>query len=81
MWLIPSTSCRSVAASAGTTMCVAKRLGHAYVGVDLNPAYIDLSIERLQIPIVFPHERKAAKKRRPRVAEQRELFVLKEGTS
>lgn len=59
---------------AGTTMCVSRRLGYAYVGVELNPAYIDLSIERLSQPIIFPHERKTAKKRRPKVAEQSVLF-------
>lgn len=33
---------------AGTTMMVSKQLGRKYVGVELNQAYIDLSLKRIQ---------------------------------
>lgn len=59
---------------AGTSMIVARRLGHAYVGIDLNPAYVDMSIERLKVPVVFPHERVKPTKRCKKVARQTELF-------
>ncbi len=32
---------------SGTTAAVAKRLGRRYVGIELNPAYVKLAIERL----------------------------------
>lgn len=65
---------------AGTTMCVARRLGHAYVGVELKPDYIDLSIERLAVPIVFPHERERAKPRRRRTQSTQRSFEAFEAT-
>ena len=60
---------------AGTTMCVAQRLGLEYVGAEIKPDYVDQSIVRLETPIVFPHERVKTKRRR-RVREQRELFTI-----
>ncbi len=32
---------------SGTTLAVAKKLGRKYIGIDLNPHYVDIAIERL----------------------------------
>ncbi len=48
---------------AGTTMKVCERLGAKYIGCEINPEYIQLSLERP--PVVFPHER-VKKPRKPR---------------
>jgi DNA modification methylase len=58
---------------AGTTMKVCERLGLDYAGIELNPEYVQLSLERP--PVKFPHERiKTAKKRRIKRLAQRELM-------
>lgn len=38
---------------SGTTMQVARELGRAYVGVELNPAYIELSKNRVRQEVLF----------------------------
>jgi DNA modification methylase len=32
---------------SGTTLVVAKKLGRKYIGIDINPEYVDIAIERL----------------------------------
>ena len=38
---------------AGTTALVAKKLGRNYVGIELNPAYIEIANERLKQDLLF----------------------------
>lgn len=59
---------------AGTTACVAKRMGFNYVGCELNPEYVAMSIERLATPIVFPHEKRKPTKRVKKHPRQGSLF-------
>lgn len=47
---------------AGTTWKVCQRLGLRYVGIDLNPEYLQLSIDRPAVH--FPHERQRKSKRK-----------------
>lgn len=44
-------------------MIVCHKLGLRYVGIELNPQYIDLSLPRLDQPLVFTHERPQRKPR------------------
>lgn len=39
---------------SGTTAAVAKDLGRRYIGIDLNPKYLDLAIKRLRQEVLFP---------------------------
>ncbi|MFO0940101.1 MAG: site-specific DNA-methyltransferase [Pirellulales bacterium] len=61
---------------AGTTWKVCQRLGLSYIGIELNPQYIDLSIKRPEV--YFPHERKrktnGQKQTQRNFEEQLELF-------
>jgi site-specific DNA-methyltransferase (adenine-specific) len=36
-------------AGSGTTIAVAKKLGRKYIGIELNPNYIDLIKKRLDV--------------------------------
>lgn len=62
---------------AGTTWKVCERLGLHYIGIDINPEYLKLSIERG--PVTFPYEKKAAAKK-PAVLNGQLSFLVDQGS-
>ena len=60
---------------SATTGQVAINMGCDYIGIEANPEYADLGVERLETPWIPVAERKKPRgKRRRRVASQKELF-------
>lgn len=60
---------------SGTTGHVARSMGLRYVGIELNPAYLEMSTVRIETPWKPKAERRTGSKRRRKHRRQTELFT------